>query len=259
MIKTIIVVLLGALGAGLTTGFAGLSAAVYITPMLTAFLGISFYDSVGVALASDVLASAVSAFTYYKKGNIDLKHGKPLMFTVWIAAVLGSVVAYFISYGSLGNSVMGWWSVIGAFIIGVDLLIRANKERKKLSLGYSRKHMAVIVLCGAYIGFVCGFQGTGGGIMLLLALTVVMSFEFKTAVGTSVFIMTLTALIGAISHFAINGFPDFDILILSVIATTVFARLGAIIANRLPAPKLKRITGIILTVSAIILFIVKIA
>ena len=55
------------------------------------------------------------------------------------------------------------------------------------------------------IGFICGFVGAGGGMMLLLVLTSVLGYELKTAVGTSVFIMTFTALTGAISHFYIGA------------------------------------------------------
>ena len=43
--------------------------------------------------------------------------------------------------------------------------------------------------------------------MMLLVLTSVLGFELKTAVGTSVFIMTFTAFTGAVSHFAIGGAP----------------------------------------------------
>ena len=53
--------------AGLGTGFAGMSAAAVISPMLITFLGLPAYEAVGIALASDVLASAVSAYTYGKK------------------------------------------------------------------------------------------------------------------------------------------------------------------------------------------------
>lgn len=54
------------LGAGIVTGLAGLSAAVVITPMLVSLCGWASYDAVTVALASDVLASLLSAYTYYK-------------------------------------------------------------------------------------------------------------------------------------------------------------------------------------------------
>ena len=46
---------------------------------------------------------------------------------------------------------------------------------------------------------------------MLLILTSVLGYELKTAVGTSVFIMTFTALTGAASHFAIGGAPDWTV------------------------------------------------
>ena len=63
-----IVCLFAGVGAGLGTGFAGLSAAAVISPMLITLLGVPAYHAVGIALASDVLASAVSAYTY-KRNN----------------------------------------------------------------------------------------------------------------------------------------------------------------------------------------------
>ena len=61
--KIILVTLFAGMGAGLGTGFAGMSAAAVITPVLVAFLDMDPYMAVGIALSSDVLASAVSAWT----------------------------------------------------------------------------------------------------------------------------------------------------------------------------------------------------
>ena len=57
MLYKFIVCLIAGVGAGLGTGFAGMSAAAVISPMLITFLGIPAYQAVGIALASDVLAS----------------------------------------------------------------------------------------------------------------------------------------------------------------------------------------------------------
>lgn len=64
---TILVTFFAGMGAGLGTGFAGMSAAAVISPMLITFLDMEPYMAVGIALSSDVLASAVSAYTYGKK------------------------------------------------------------------------------------------------------------------------------------------------------------------------------------------------
>ena len=57
----VLVTFFAGMGAGLGTGFAGMSAAAVITPMLITFLHMDPYMAVGIALSSDVLASAVSA------------------------------------------------------------------------------------------------------------------------------------------------------------------------------------------------------
>ena len=67
LLFTIIVTFFAGMGAGLGTGFAGMSAAAVISPILITFLGIDPYTAVGIALSSDVLASAVSAYTGYQK------------------------------------------------------------------------------------------------------------------------------------------------------------------------------------------------
>lgn len=92
-IITIIVCFLAGMGAGLGTGFAGMSAAAVITPMLVTFLGMPAYEAVGIALASDVLASAVSAYTYGKNKNLDIKNGLIMMVSVLVFTVVGSYVS----------------------------------------------------------------------------------------------------------------------------------------------------------------------
>ena len=75
LLTTIFVTFFAGMGAGLGTGFAGMSAAAVISPLLIHFLGIDPYMAVGIALSSDVLASAISAYTYGKHKNLDIKNG----------------------------------------------------------------------------------------------------------------------------------------------------------------------------------------
>ena len=70
ILLTVIVTFFAGMGAGLGTGFAGMSAAAVISPMLITFLEMDPYMAVGIALSSDVLASAVSAYTYGKNKNL---------------------------------------------------------------------------------------------------------------------------------------------------------------------------------------------
>jgi uncharacterized membrane protein YfcA len=241
---TVLVTFFAGMGAGLGTGFAGMSAAAVISPMLITFLHTDPYMAVGIALSSDVLASAVSAYTYHKNKNLDVKNGLLMMASVLVFTIVGSYVASLVS-----STTMGGFSVFMTFLLGIKFILRPVMTTKEAMLGVSAKKRAVqSVLCGVMIGFICGFVGAGGGMMMLLILTSVLGYELKTAVGTSVFIMAFTALTGAISHFAIGGTPDVAVWVLCVVFTLIWARIAAVFANKAQPKTLNRATGVVLVV-----------
>lgn len=205
----IIVCFIAGMGAGLGTGFAGMSAAAVISPMLITFLGMPAYQAVGIALAS-----AASAYTYGKNKNLDIRNG-----------------------------------LIMTFLLGVKFIAKPVMTTKEIMNGVSRKVRVIqSVVCGVVIGFICGFVGAGGGMMMLLILTSVLGYELKTAVGTSVFIMTFTAFTGAVSHFTIGGMPDISCLVLCIIFTLIWAEIAARFANKAAPITLNRVTGAVLVI-----------
>lgn len=248
-IITLLVTFFAGMGAGLGTGFAGMSAAAVISPMLITFLHMDPYMAVGIALSSDVLASAVSAYTYHKNKNLDIKNGLIMMASVLTFTVVGSYIA-----SLLPSATMGSFSVFMTFLLGVKFIVRPVMTTKETMQNVSAKKRAVqSVLCGMLIGFICGFVGAGGGMMMLLILTSVLGYELKTAVGTSVFIMTFTALTGAVSHFAIGGAPDWLVFVLCVVFTLLWARIAAVFANKAEPATLNRATGVVLVVLGLVI------
>lgn len=244
---TILVTFFAGMGAGLGTGFAGMSAAAVISPMLITFLGMDPYLAVGIALSSDVLASAVSAYTYAKNKNIDVKNGLIMMGSVLVFTVVGSYVSSLVPSATMGN-----FSVFMTFLLGIKFIVRPVMTTKEAMQGVSAKKRAIqSLVCGMMIGFICGFVGAGGGMMMLLILTSVLGYELKTAVGTSVFIMAFTAFTGAASHFAIGGMPDWTVWSLCVVFTLIWARIAALFANKATPRTLNRVTGVILVVLGI--------
>ncbi len=252
-----IVCFIAGIGAGLGTGFAGMSAAAVISPMLITFLDMPAYTAVGIALASDVLASAVSAYTYHKNKNLDIKNGVVMMVSVLAFTAVGSYVS-----SLLPSATMGTFSTAMTLILGIKFILRPVMTTKESMNSVSaKKRIVQSILCGTIIGFICGFVGAGGGMMMLLILTSVLGYELKTAVGTSVFIMAFTAFTGAISHFAIDGLPDMWCLVFCVLSTFLWARIAAVFANKASAKTLNRITGVILVILGVVIlgfeFIVK--
>ena len=248
----ILVTFFAGMGAGLGTGFAGMSAAAVISPMLITFLGIDPYMAVGIALASDVLASAVSAVTYKKNKNLDVKNGLIMMAAVLVFTVVGSFVSSIVPSTTMGN-----FSVFMTLLLGIKFIVKPVMTTKEQMEAVSRKRRIIgSILAGSLVGFICGFVGAGGGMMMLLILTSVLGYELKTAVGTSVFIMTFTALTGAISHFSFGSLPDIPIMIMCIVFTLIFARVAALFANKAKPETLNRATGAVLVIlgAAILVF-----
>ena len=249
----ILVYIIAGLGAGIGTGLAGLSAAAMISPMLIAFLDFPAYEAVGIALASDVLASAVSSYTYAKNKNIDIKNGVIMMCAVLLFTVIGSLVA-----SVMPDMAMGSFSIITCFLLGIKFIVRPVMTTKEARENRSAKRKCMeSLVCGSIIGSICGFIGAGGGMMMLLLLTSVLGYELKTAVGTSVFIMTFSALTGAASHFLIGGTPDLTALLVCVLATLAGARAAALFANKADSMVLNRVTGVVLAVLGAAMIVVK--
>ncbi|MCQ2417463.1 MAG: sulfite exporter TauE/SafE family protein [Oscillospiraceae bacterium] len=250
MLFKILICFLAGMGAGLGTGFAGMSAAGIISPLLLTFCSVSPYEAIGIGLASDVLASAASAWTYKKHGNLDVKNAMPLLLTVLIMTIVGSYIASFLPEQS-----MGFMSQIGLLVLGIKFILKPGRKTAEPKEESGKSKLAKAIIGGLFVGFICGFVGAGGGMMLLFVLTSFLGYEIHMAVGTSVFIMSFTALIGGISHFTISGKPDMLCLALCVLFTLIWARIASVIANKASEKVLCRVAGaVMLATSSVVLY-----
>ena len=144
ILLTIIVTFFAGMGAGLGTGFAGMSAAAVISPMLITFLGMEPYMAVGIALSSDVLASAVSAYTYKKNDNLDIRNGLIMMLSVLVFTVIGSYVSSLVPSATMGN-----FSVFMTFLLGIKFIVKPVMTTKESMERVDAKKRAVqSVVCG---------------------------------------------------------------------------------------------------------------
>lgn len=249
--KLLVCFLAGA-GAGIGTGFAGMSAAAVIGPMLITFLGIPAYQAVGIGLASDVLASASSAWTYKKHDNLDVKNSLVLLATVLIMTVVGSAVASLLPEKAMSGTMQ-----IAMIFIGLRFLLKpVTTTKEQMATVGKTEQIKKSLIGGMLVGFICGFVGAGGGMMLLFVLTSFLGYEMHMAVGTSVFIMAFTALTGSVSHFTIGGMPDVTCLILCVIFTLLWAKIAAVIANKANAVTLNRVVGVVMIASSVVILAV---
>ena len=246
--------ILAALGAGIGTGLAGLSAATVMVPILIvlcpSFSGeTGAYQATAIALASDILGSAVTTITSGKHKNIDLKRGWIMLTCILTMSTVGSYVAWL-----AGNVVLGTFTLFLTFFIGIRFLIKPDTSREN-TVGkgehLDRKGVAISLFFGLTIGFGTGFVGTGGGMMMLVVFTAFLGMELKTAVGTSTFIMTFTALIASFSHTIIHPaiiLKRWNVLLICIAVATAASLVSAQFANRVKNRTVGLVTGAVLTV-----------
>lgn len=163
-----------ALGAGVGTGLAGLSAATVMVPILLvlcpSFSGeTGAYQTTAIALASDILGSAVTTSIYIRHKNIDLRHGWIMLVCIVSMCVAGSVAAW-----QAGNVVLGTFSLFLTFCIGIRFLVKPDTQRKETIAKEAKlgaKGTAISLFFGLTIGF-----GTGGVLTVLGAAVLILHY-----------------------------------------------------------------------------------
>ena len=248
-----LVYIIAGLGAGVVTGLAGLSAAVIITPLLVSVCGWASYDAVTVALMSDVLASLLSAYTYAKSKNIDVKSGALTTLTAFVGTVVGSYCGYLFSQAQPDG--LGYLSMLTTICLGIKFLVKpitsgAGSPDAENQISAKKRALAMVLGCG--IGWVCGFTGSGGGILMLTVFTVVLGYNLKVAVGTSTMIMSIVALTGAVSHIAMGARLDPLPAAVTILSCLFGAVVSARFANRCEIRKLNKVVGVVLTILGIL-------
>lgn len=248
--------------AGIGTGLVGLSAATAMVPLLIVLCPTfggehGAYMATAIALASDILGSAVTTWVYAKNKKIDLKHGWLIATCIIGMCTVGSIAAYFTH-----QTVLGGFSLFLCVAIGIRFLVSPDsKERPekdgKVTLTF--KEIAVSLFFGLTIGFGTGFFGSGGGMMMLIVFTAMLGYERKTAVGTSTFIMTFTALIASVSHILIEPtiiVECWDFLLIAVVVATAFSLVSAKFANKVKGKVVGYVTGAILLLLGVSMIVI---
>lgn len=249
--------ILAGIGAGIVTGLAGLSAAVIITPILVSLCGWESYDAVTVALASDVFASLLSAYTYYKNKNIDMRRGGVVTVTAFVGTVIGSYCGYLFSQSSPDG--LGYLSMITTILLGVKFLFKPMNGGADITEKYqgSGRKVTLAVLLGLVIGWVCGFTGSGGGVLMLMVFSLVLGYNLKITVGTSTMVMSIVALVGAVSHISMGAKIHTVPMIIVMASCLLSAWAAAKFANKCDIKRLNKIVGIVLTILGAVTMIIK--
>ena len=238
---------------GIAVGLLGGGGSVLAVPVLVYILGQDVETATTISLVVVVAASIAGGFGHARNGHVCWRHA-----ATFTAAALPGIVA-----GTALGSVVAGSALIVAF--AVIMLLAAAATWRKASAAESEQDAAAGHICpalrlgrdlgaGLIVGFLTGFFGVGGGFVIVPTLAIALSFSMRSAIGTSLAIITTTSLLGLVVHFAAGRTVDLDLTLVMGAACVIGAVLGARLSSRVPQQTLGRaFAGLVVAVAGYLL------
>jgi len=198
----IFLVLLIGCFSGIVTGLTGASGVMVVVPLISILFRFPIHEAIGTSLVVDVLTSLAISVTYFKNDNIALKSAGWVALSSVAMAQIGARFSDKIPERGL-DSGFSFMLIVLALIIWRTGIKRDRAQLAPSDPADYKFHlwrMVLSVLLAGISGFMTGFIGAGGGTNILLILLFVNKFPMHKALGTSILIMSLTALSGVIGH-----------------------------------------------------------
>lgn len=258
-IPTLLALIATGVFAGLLAGLLGVGGGIVIVPVLFFLFqgfGVSAESAMLVAtatsLATIVPTSISSIRSHNKKGNVDFELLKRWAVFILVGVLVGSWLV---------TRVDGTWLTllfgVIATLSALNMLFRTGKS----ALFSELPGKAGQSVMGTSIGFFSAMVGIGGGTISVPLLTLY-NYPAHKAVGTAAAIGLIISLPGALTMLVLGSTPadapagtlglvNFIGFICIVPLTVVFAPVGASIASRLDAGKLKKIFAVVLLITGL--------
>lgn len=115
----------------------------------------------------------------------------------------------------------------------------------------TNRQLVTAALAGTAVGFMTGLFGVGGGFIIVPALTLVLGFNMPQAIGTSLLVITVNALVALVARGG-PGAVDWDVALPFTVAALAGVLAGVRAADRLPAQTLLRWFAALLVAVAIV-------
>jgi uncharacterized membrane protein YfcA len=274
-VNALVIVALGGL-VGFLSGMFGVGGGFLTTPLLI-FYGIP--PAIAVASsATQVTGSSVSgAFTYFRRGQVDLKMGAVLVAGGFIGSVLGSFLFRWLKSMGQVDVTIGLIYVVFLGSVGSLMLKESLATLKQMRAGQApvrkaRRHHPLIaalplkmrfprsgiyispiapLLVGAGVGVLTVIMGVGGGFIMVPAMLYLLGMAAGVVVGTSLFQIVFVTAVATMLHASQSQTVDILLAVLLLIGGVVGAQFGARAAQRLPPERLRLFLALLVLAVAV--------
>jgi uncharacterized membrane protein YfcA len=218
---------------GVILGILGGGGSILSIPILVYLLHVDAVMASAYSLFIVGTTSLIGAIPKYKDHLVNVRtgllFGLPSILTIfftrkWIVPAIPEIIFETESF-TLTKRIL----ILGVFAL---LMILASysmiKQRKEIESENQRFRIVLVIIEGMIIGFLTGLVGAGGGFLIIPALVLLTGLKFKTAVGTSLFIIAINSLIGFLGDVL-----NYEIPWVFLLSVTSLAVVGILIGNRI--------------------------
>ena len=248
MIEVLALVFTIIMGSAMLGSMIGVGGGFIIVPFLSIFVGFNVKEAVALSLLSIVANSLSATVIYVKEDLVNFKLGLLLETSTMIGAIVGANILLLINE-SLLEIIFGLVLILASYrmIKGASL-----KEPEELILTIKKKISGVSASFLA--GLASGMLGIGGGLLKMPILVLLLSTPTRVAIGTSVFMISITTVTGAYIYFS-NKLINFYYGAVAVIGAYLGAQIGSRLSLKVKTSQLKRIFGFILLIFSVIMIL----
>jgi uncharacterized membrane protein YfcA len=243
------------LAIGLAVGLLGGGGSVLAVPALVYLLGQSVDEATTASLVVVAAGALAGGLEHARAGRVCWRHAG-----TFTAAALPGIVVGTVAGNAVGDALLLVVFAVVMLAAAAATWRRAGQEQAVEGGGWEPGsacpplRMPRDLVAGAAVGFLTGLLGVGGGFLIVPTLAVALAFTMRTAVGTSLAIITATSLLGLITHLLAGRTADAGITLSMSLACVAGALAGAAVSGRVPQRTLGR--GFALLVVAVATYLV---
>ncbi len=225
--------------SGLFGGLVGLGGGVVMIPLMVGVLRLTQHQAHGTSLVALVFTGIAGAATYALKGTVDLTASLLIAATAMVTARAGAHFAHSLPEWKLKRS-------FGGFLIFVSLLMLAKPYLPHaIGMDAGWPKIIVLLLTGAFTGFLSGMMGVGGGTIMVPAMVLLAGFNQHLAQGSSLLAMVPAGAVGAYTHGRLGNVKT-GLLPGLIPGILIGTWLGSTLALRLPESTLRVVFAAVL-------------
>jgi hypothetical protein len=238
---------LASIGIGIILGLLGGGGSILSIPILVYLFHVDAVMASAYSLFVVGFTSLIGAIPKYRDHLVDVQTG--VLFGIpsiaaifitrkWIVPAIPEII-FSTSVFTFSRRLFLLGLFASLMIIASSSMIRGRREKHADDRG---QRTPLLIIEGLLIGLLTGLVGAGGGFLIIPALVWLTKLPFKTAVGTSLFIIAINSLLGFLGDL-LNYSMDWPLLLSVTLLATLGILLGHRLQNKIPADKLRRTFG----------------